>query len=560
MRFRKYLVRSWLSWSLVFAGIIYSTWQSMGAFEWTLFWFIYTLGALFVMNPLKRRHLHFTFHEMFVFMTFFFYGLVPALIMGQLLLLTFQARSFTKRVGRRRFLHFYPLNTLIEAMILLIPGLVYLRLGGQIGPSVHLLEQGTALLAFFAVLYVVLGFSFVLSRFLIGERIPLPIMWRLLRFDWLVVSLELLFTMVAIEAYQLFGYVGLMATFLLLSLLKMSLSKATETEETQTKIDQIERLKEQLYRVDSETLLIEKFWNGLREIVEVERGWLQVNRDGSRTFYDMTGRADRAVPDAYTLERHRDAGETYFLYDSLHEWHPELLIHQTELHQSALVIQPVRSTTNAVSCMISTTANGAYEEALAVEIHRLLKTLSWSLERIDERDRLQHESLTDPLTALPNQRALRRWTKERMNDVASYPLSVFLVDLDHFKSVNDTYGHAFGDEVLIEAGALFTRLVRTGDLVTRYGGEEFVFVFPRTNEQAAILTGEKIRQALKAHPFGTEGVRINVTASIGVETIHEYEELDTVLRNADRAMYVGAKFNGRDRVAHYRDTSTERIQ
>jgi diguanylate cyclase (GGDEF)-like protein len=210
--------------------------------------------------------------------------------------------------------------------------------------------------------------------------------------------------------------------------------------------------------------------------------------------------------------------------------------------------------------MISTTANGAYDESLAVEIHRLLKTLSWSLERIDERDRLQHESLTDPLTGLPNQRALRRWTKERLNDVASYPLSVFLIDLDHFKAINDTYGHAFGDEVLIEAGVLFNRLVRSSDLITRYGGEEFVFVFPRTDEAAGIVTGEKIRQALRSHAFGTEGIRVQVTASIGIETIHEYEELDTVLRHADRAMYVGAKFNGRDRVAHYRDTSTERIQ
>ncbi|TCI46097.1 GGDEF domain-containing protein [Exiguobacterium sp. SH3S2] len=560
MRFRKYLIRSWLSWSLVFIGIVYYTWTDLETFDWAFFWFIYTLGALFVMNPLKRRHLHFTFHELFVFMTFFLYGLVPALLMGQLLLLTFQARAFNRKVGRRRFLHFYPLNTLIEAMILVIPGLVYFSLGGEIGSTVHLLEQGAALIGFFGVLYLVLGFSFVMSRFLIGERIPLPIMWRLLRFDWLVISLELLFTMVALEAFQLFGYVGLMATFLLLSILKMGLSKATQTEETQSKIDQVERLKEQLYRVDSEALLIEKFWNGLREVVEVERGWLQINRDGDQTFYDVRGRKAEAVADAYTLERHRDASEPYFLYDSLHEWHPELQANQSELHHSALVIQPVTSTTNAVSCMISTTANGAYDEALAVEIHRLLKTLSWSLERIDERDRLQHESLTDPLTGLPNQRALKRWTKERLNDVASYPLSVFLVDLDHFKSINDTYGHAFGDEVLIEAGVLFNRLVRSSDLVTRYGGEEFVFVFPRTNEAAGIVTGEKIRQALRSHPFGTEGIRVQVTASIGIETIHEYEELDTVLRHADRAMYVGAKFNGRDRVAHYRDTSTERIQ
>ncbi|WP_215146126.1 sensor domain-containing diguanylate cyclase [Exiguobacterium qingdaonense] len=557
MRFRKYLVRSWLTWIFIFTGVTYLTLNNLDSFEWPLFWFIYTLGALFVMNPLKRRHLHFTFHEMFVFITFFLYGLAPALLMGQLLLFTFQARAFNRKVGRRRFFHFYPLNTAIESLIVLLPGLAYIGLGGQIGAPVHLMQQGVAMLAFLVALFLVLMMSFALSYFMVGERIPLPIMWRLLRFDWLVVSLELLFTMIAIESYLEFGYVGLIVPFFVLSVLKMTMSKATETEETKSKVDQVERLKEQLYRVDSEQLLIEKFWNGLCDIVEVERGWLQVNRKGERTFYDMTGRVIPNVPDAFTIERYQDEDEPCFVYDSLHEWHPELHRQQRELHHSALIIQPVWGAETAVSCMVSTTANGAYETPIAVEVNRLLKTLSWSIERIDERSHLQRESLTDPLTGLHNQRALKRWTKERLNDVASYPLSLLLIDLDHFKSINDTYGHAFGDEVLIEAGQLFIRNVRTTDLVTRYGGEEFVFVFPRMDESAAHLVGEKIREALKQHDFGTEGKRITVTASIGIETIYEYEDLDTVLRHADRAMYVGAKFNGRDRVAHYHDLSKE---
>ncbi|WP_214699700.1 GGDEF domain-containing protein [Exiguobacterium sp. s57] len=557
MQFRKYLVRSWLAWMLVFTGVTYLTIQHLDSFDWPLFWFIYTLGALFVMNPLKRRHLHFTFHEMFVFITFFLYGLAPALLMGQLLLLTFQARAFNHKVGRRRFLHFYPLNTVIESLLVLLPGLTYIGLGGRIGESVHLIQQGVAMLAFLGMLFFMLTMSFALSYFMVGERIPLPIMFRLIRFDWLVVSLELLFTMIAIEAYLLFDYVGFIVTFFVLSILKMTMSKATETEETKSKVDQVERLKEQLYRVNSEQLLIEKFWNGLRDVVEVERGWLQVNRKGERTFYDMTGRIIPSVPDAFIIERYQDVDESCFVYDSLHEWHPELQRQQQELHHSALVIPPVWGAETAVNCMVSTTANGAYETPIAVEVNRLLKTLSWSIERIDERNRLQQESLTDPLTGLHNQRALRSWTKERLNDVASYPLSLFLIDLDHFKSINDTYGHAFGDEVLIEASQLFTRNVRATDLVTRYGGEEFVFVFPRMDEAAAHLVGEKIRETLKQHDFGTEGMRITVTASIGIETIHEYEDLDTVLRHADRAMYVGAKFNGRDRVAHYHDLSTE---
>ena len=557
MRFQTYLTRSWISWSLVFLSVMYLTWQSLDAFNWSMFILIYILGALFVVNPLKRRHLHFTFHEMFVFMTFFLYGLAPALLMGQLLLITFQARAFNNKVGRRRFLHFYPLNTVIEMLLVLVPGSLYLALGGEIGTSVVIWQQGWAIFAFLLSLFTMLTASFGLSYVLIGERIPFPIMVQLIRFDWLVVSLELLFTLIAIEAFQRFSFVGLTATFFVLSLLKMALSKATMNEETQSKIDQIERLKEQLYRIDSEQLLVEKFWGGLREIVEVERGWLQVNRRGERTFFDMAGRVTPAVQDAYTLERHHDENEPYFLYDSLHEWHPELQIQQQEMHHSALVIQPVWSATNWVSCMISTTANGAYDATLAIELHRLLKTVSWSLERLHERNRLQHESLTDPLTGLHNQRALKRWTKERLDDAASYPLSLFLIDLDHFKSINDTYGHAFGDEVLIEAGALFSRTVRATDLVTRYGGEEFVLVFPRMNAATAAMVGEKIRATLQHHPFGTEATHVHVTASIGMETAYEFEDLDTLIRNADRAMYVGAKFNGRNKVAHYRELHSE---
>ncbi|MFO7176642.1 hypothetical protein QJS77_14500, partial [Enterococcus faecium] len=90
----------------------------------------------------------------------------------------------------------------------------------------------------------------------------------------------------------------------------------------------------------------------------------------------MTGRVIPSVPDAFTIERYQDEDEPCFVYDSLHEWHPELQQQQQELHHSALVIQPVWGAETAVSCMVSTTANGAYETPIAVEVNRLLKTLS----------------------------------------------------------------------------------------------------------------------------------------------------------------------------------------
>jgi diguanylate cyclase (GGDEF)-like protein len=155
---------------------------------------------------------------------------------------------------------------------------------------------------------------------------------------------------------------------------------------------------------------------------------------------------------------------------------------------------------------------------------------------------------TDALTGLPNSREVQD-TLKRMAAHASRtfsPLTALLLDLDHFKQINDSYGHALGDDVLAALGTTMQATVRASDFVGRYGGEEFVILLPDTEQQEAELVAEKIRAAVAA--ITVSGVTRPITASIGLAVFPaDATDSVTLLRNADRALYT-AKSNGRNRV------------
>lgn len=161
---------------------------------------------------------------------------------------------------------------------------------------------------------------------------------------------------------------------------------------------------------------------------------------------------------------------------------------------------------------------------------------------------LMSVSNTDSLTGVRNRRGFfetAEWLMRRARD-SGEPLAAVLIDLDHFKSVNDRYGHAAGDEALVAAA---DRLREHADdaVVGRMGGEEFVILLPGETLAGAARRGEAVRQALEATTVETPAGAIRVTASLGVSTWQPDESLDSTLARADRAMY-HAKSGGRNRV------------
>jgi diguanylate cyclase (GGDEF)-like protein len=155
---------------------------------------------------------------------------------------------------------------------------------------------------------------------------------------------------------------------------------------------------------------------------------------------------------------------------------------------------------------------------------------------------------TDALTGLPNHRAVQD-TLKRMVAQASRtfaPLALVIIDLDHFKSINDVHGHDRGDEMLAAVGTALQRTIRASDFAGRYGGEEFVALLPSADRQSAIHVAEGIRAAVAA--IRIPGVEETITASAGVAILpDDGGDAATLFKAADRALYA-AKHAGRDRV------------
>lgn len=156
---------------------------------------------------------------------------------------------------------------------------------------------------------------------------------------------------------------------------------------------------------------------------------------------------------------------------------------------------------------------------------------------------------TDALTGLPNKRAAHA-TLSRLVALATRtqsPLTAMLLDLDHFKKINDTYGHGAGDEALAAAASAITSAIRESDFAARYGGEEFLILLPSTDADGARITGEKIRRSVETTMIAA--VPQGITASIGIAVMPEDATTgDALVRRADRALYA-AKAAGRNRIA-----------
>ena len=172
----------------------------------------------------------------------------------------------------------------------------------------------------------------------------------------------------------------------------------------------------------------------------------------------------------------------------------------------------------------------------------------------DMNDKLLRISLTDGLTGVDNRRAL----EQRLHEMFEHslrlhePISVVMCDIDHFKKVNDTYGHAAGDEVLKQFATILSEEAREIDRVGRYGGEEFLLLLPGTVLDAAVTFSERVRQRVDSHTFSYEGGTLKRTVSFGVASWPhpKIRGREAMLKAADDALYV-AKESGRNRVVRF---------
>jgi diguanylate cyclase (GGDEF)-like protein len=158
-------------------------------------------------------------------------------------------------------------------------------------------------------------------------------------------------------------------------------------------------------------------------------------------------------------------------------------------------------------------------------------------------------SLKDPLTGAGNRVALEQSLRREieMSRRHGQALSVIMLDMDHFKSLNDTHGHLAGDAALRATALLLKEQLRNVDMVFRFGGEEFFLVLSNTSPDAAAIVGERIRAAIESLPFLVGEKQVRLTASLGCATYQMHESLENLAQRADEALY-DAKRKGRNRM------------
>jgi len=161
-------------------------------------------------------------------------------------------------------------------------------------------------------------------------------------------------------------------------------------------------------------------------------------------------------------------------------------------------------------------------------------------------------SITDQLTGLYN----RRFFIEQANKILKsaqrhdFPITLIMCDIDHFKKINDQYGHATGDKVLQKFTQLLTSIVRETDILSRYGGEEFAILLPQTSVKGAKILAERMRKETQKMTIIAEQKKIKFTASFGISAVNEYDNFDESLKASDNALYK-AKELGRNQICIY---------
>ena len=184
-----------------------------------------------------------------------------------------------------------------------------------------------------------------------------------------------------------------------------------------------------------------------------------------------------------------------------------------------------------------------------VKIHY---TLANSIRELEQsRARLMELATTDPLTTLKNRRSFFEQGAHLLSVAQRYntDLAVIVLDIDHFKKINDNHGHQSGDEVLVAVARLLVEKVRSVDGVARMGGEEFALLLPGAKRLGAAVMAERVRATIEQHPFTAQGGEVRVTASLGMACygVEMTGSIENLLAIADRRLYL-AKNNGRNRI------------
>ncbi|WP_197280100.1 sensor domain-containing diguanylate cyclase [Bacillus sp. FJAT-27251] len=550
---------------LVPAGMIltYQAFPPAFSGQWLDLLAFLLLIAVVASMPITINYMHIFLIQWVSLAAFLKFGLFIEMVLAQIAVVIL---LFKLRIQKSEFFRL-PLNMTMFFFVSLLSGVFYYELGGHTGPS-FVTEPRSIWLA---ALYAVAGYF--LNQVIVSFNLRFVYKRRENYFgkDFFVETVTTLITLpLGFFLYMFYNQVGVMALFFV-GLPFISISLVFHLYYSSEKVNlylqkaaDISHEMAQRLRVDDVTDL---FFEKIGEMLPVDYAYIfePVNEQE----LEMVRRLDQSGPDMIPrMKKHEGingyvwAQEKAICYSSKKEWLPFTKGFLPEDAESILAVPIIRNKKVVGVLTLASRQKRAYKKSQLMIVDILCSSFAVAVENAKNYEQTKIHSERCALTNLYNFRYFDHLLHEEFVKLTRFErtsLSLILLDIDHFKIVNDTYGHPSGNEILIELANRLRKLVGSQGTVARFGGEEFVVLLPDAGKQTAGKMAEMIRESIANWPFNLQqsiepGKKqsIQITASIGVATApDDAEDAMALIRHADRALYVGAKRAGRNRVAEY---------
>jgi diguanylate cyclase (GGDEF)-like protein len=498
--------------------------------------------------------------------TFLSFGLFVEMLFAQVAIMIV---LFRIRIQKEQFFRI-PMNSILFFFVSLGSGAVYYAFGGQTGSGIVHSNLSLMLAAVYVIFNYIINQMLILFIQFIVYRDTGSFFGKSLAWETVISFITFPLGFILYILYTQVGLLGLLIVgipFASLSLiLKLYYSSGKINENLQKAAEIGHQLAEKLNVND----VIDLFLQKLSEMLPVDYAYiLDVVENKELQVIRRIELGEILPNDIEPLKKNEGLGGMVWaqkksaLYKLKKDWKKFISGYFPNDAESVLSVPIVRNNKVVGVLFLACKRKGAYEKAQLMIVDILCSHFAVAVDNARHYEEAKMYSEHCALTKLYNYRYFENKLSdefEKLHQFERKSLSLIMLDLDHFKNVNDTYGHQSGNEILCELANRVKRLVGNRGTAARYGGEEFVILLPDSKKNEAIQLAELVRQTIANTPctlkqhIGQEQleIQITVTASIGVSTAPEdADDALTLIRHADRALYVGAKRAGRNRVAEY---------
>ncbi|GAA4066333.1 sensor domain-containing diguanylate cyclase [Amphibacillus indicireducens] len=501
--------------------------------------------------------------------TFLIFGLFGEIIITQLAVMSVIVRLKITRTEHYRI----PLNLLLFLGVSIVSAFVYYSLAPFTSKQFVILDQN--ILQLFAYVFT----SFVANQVMLYYvkryyyKIKAPLLNEGFYFSLLSISYTLPTGILIVYLHQIFGPAGVLMMSVQIVAISIAIKLYYKSKKTTENLQNVNQIAQKLTGHLSREGVVDTYLNMLPERFAIETMMLYdiVDQDKLQLihFYKngkiMQTSQELIEMKELTIVERVFKREKLLYYDKAKQW-KHYLLPELQNQGESLVAMPIKRNQQITAILIIVdNKRYTFDESLLSTFTVLNSYFGIALENSKYYENMRADSQTDHLTNLPNLRSFENFIRdyqEKLETSINLTLncSLLMIDIDHFKYVNDQYGHESGNEVLIQIADLMHLFFDDMGEVFRYGGEEFLVFLPNYSHESSVNVAESFRKLVEQNEFTSHNymvenhptISLDLTVSIGVASYpKETEDINALIRLADRAMYLGAKRSGRNKVGVY---------